>query len=743
MYISLSRDKSRGASVLAALVIVAVLGVVAAGLSYFRSASLGSSTSQQSLVAAAGATPPAGADTQQCNKGEVHLVTMTKGSKPHAEDKNVKCFIEQTAANGTKQMVKNPKLTGDDVKTCEAGQAEACVVKYCTGANITGTQDQCKVITCQGSTTSCLSETLKSTNAAAAAAQSIVGAQNTQGAAQAVQNFQQQGYVNGNDILKDALANQQDQTSQALAGTPNMATGGAVSSDTQSLLDQQSNIQAANQQLALNSGTNSDVTDPLAPTCPDGPTGGCAAVADNQTQADVLRQNGYTCTPDGSTGSFECTKEPTASTTTPPPSADPNCPNGQQGACGAAVSTKAEADALTAKGYSCIPESGGYSCNRDPQRSPTQSQTTIPPTQQPCTSNCPPGNTNNGNNGNNGNGNNGNNGNGGNGNNGSGGAGLGSGLGGGSGSGLMSGLGSLLGGLAKGMGLTGSGTPAAGNTVPQAPGTCNTQYMCSGSTLYYRNNQCVDQPMQYCQYGCNGTNTCATQQQNQYGIGTDGQPCTQPPTQPPASTCTTGTWKSVSVTNNGCTTGWQCVPSGTGAPTAQLSCQPQTVDVGMSVAFSFACGNSTSSTGGGFYTGGALSGATTTLISHLPSGTNTATFTLGCIYTPTNGTQLTTSAQCSVNVNNPTIVLVANPSSVTSGASSAIGWVTTGMQSCVISSPTLPDFTLANASSTSVNGVATTTALTASTTVFALNCQTLGGGTKMATTSVTTYVATL
>ena len=288
------------------------------------------------------------------------------------------------------------------------------------------------------------------------------------------------------------------------------------------------------------------------------------------------------------------------------------------------------------------------------------------------------------------------------------------------------------------MGLGGSGTPAAGNTTPQAPGTCNTQYMCSGSTLYYRNNQCVDQAMQYCQYGClSGGTSCSTQQQNQYGTGTDGQPCSQPPTQPAASVCNTGTWQPVSATGNSCTTGWQCVPTNsTTAPTAQLSCQPQVADVGMSVAISFACGNATSATGGGFSTNGALSGATSTIITTPPAGTNTATYTLSCVNTPSTGTPQTTGAQCNVTINKPSIVLVANPSVVTSGSATAIGWVTTGMSSCVVSSPTLPDFTAANAGFTNVNGVATTSALTASSTVFALNCQTLGGGTRVATTSV-------
>ncbi|MBI5470382.1 hypothetical protein HY968_03655 [Candidatus Kaiserbacteria bacterium] len=49
-----------------------------------------------------------------------------------------------------------------------------------------------------------------------------------------------------------------------------------------------------------------------------------------------------------------------------------------------------------------------------------------------------------------------------------------------------------------------------------------------------------------------------------YGIGTDGQSCTQPPAQP-TSACANGTWRATSGIN-GCTTGWQCVPNAPATP---------------------------------------------------------------------------------------------------------------------------------------------------------------------------------
>jgi hypothetical protein len=352
------------------------------------------------------------------------------------------------------------------------------------------------------------------------------------------------------------------------------------------------------------------------------------------------------------------------------------------------------------------------------------------------------------------------------------------------------------------------------NNTPQSPfgGACNTRYVCSGNTLYYQSTnpygmgvnpysgynpyggypayppvvgagQCMTQPVQQCQYGCqqpygagttgaqstlggimaglqivsalssifggsNNNNSnlannnlpsqCATspqqsQQQSPYGTGTNGQQCYQPPPQPDPSQCTSGSWQPTSAQQNGCTTGWQCVPgngSAGGTPTAQLSCQPQIADVGMPISFSFACGNASGSTGTGFSTGGALSGSATTSAPNPPSGQNTVTYTLTCIKLG-----VTASSQCQVQLNKAGIVLVTNPKNVNGNETSLIGWITSGMQSCVISSPDQQDFTARNAGNTSVNGAATTSPITGNTR-FRLDCQTLSGGTKSATTTV-------
>lgn len=150
----------------------------------------------------------------------------------------------------------------------------------------------------------------------------------------------------------------------------------------------------------------------------------------------------------------------------------------------------------------------------------------------------------------------------------------------------------------------------------------------------------------------------------------------------------------------------------------------------MSIAISYTCGNADGSAGLGFDTANAISGSTSTVITTPPQGTNTATFGVQCRHQG-----LTANAQCSIQVGRASIVLVATPRTVAPQASSTIGWVTSGMQSCVISSPTLSDFTTRNATNTSVSGAAITPPL-ATTTDFVLGCTTVGGSARQATTTV-------
>ncbi len=85
--------------------------------------------------------------------------------------------------------------------------------------------------------------------------------------------------------------------------------------------------------------------------------------------------------------------------------------------------------------------------------------------------------------------------------------------------------------------------------------------------------------------------------------------------------------------------------------------------------------------------------------------------------------------------------MVANPKEIAVNATSTIGWVTKGMQTCTISSPDAPagspleDFNDENKDITNVSGIAITPPLTEDT-EFALSCTTKSGQIKSATVKV-------
>ncbi|MDO8514420.1 MAG: hypothetical protein Q7S50_02660 [bacterium] len=215
---------------------------------------------------------------------------------------------------------------------------------------------------------------------------------------------------------------------------------------------------------------------------------------------------------------------------------------------------------------------------------------------------------------------------------------------------------------------------------------------------------------------------------------TGGQCQSQPPPPNPEN-CSVGSWRP---TYNGpCIVGWQCVPNNSTTLKAEISCQPKVADVGMTIAIAYSCSSGIASSKS-FKVTTQPAGSATTTVANPPSGTNTATYMLTCTEKAPPGQgrpDRTAGAQCSVQVNRPSIVLVANPRSVQQNSTSLIGWTTSGMQTCVISSPDQPDFTARNSSNTSVNGTATTSPITADTR-FLLHCETIPGGTKDATTTV-------
>ena len=692
MYMPQWRIRSRGASVLAALVIVAVLGAVAMTLQYAKVTTFAKMSQGQTALANMGpggvpstqpvaesgsvltcAKPDAKGETktaseeseidETCLPGQVHTIDQTRSgaTAATAQDKIANCYTQpppnqtsQTAAQ-KKECILNQAEKANPA--CAVAQPDKCVVRYCPPASLIKTAGACIVIKCSGGTTSCLKDSMATLQVGQSGPTDLLATALYYDPHTAVVTVKPDGAANGSEFLTQALTD--TGRTEVAAVLPTYEDENRSIAELRQLA---STVEKGTEPPCYSDGgcvptfsPNTDLSKVATIQPPDGGETGCG-----QPVCDF--------------GGGGDTKDPSkpADPSAPKPSAQGPCPNGKpvasDGSCSGPISTF-----------------------------------TQPAKQQPGASN--PANQSGANNN------------------------------------WLTQLGSFTSGFMKG--LTGMGGPSvnpqgqapAGNTTPQAPGTCSTSYVCGNNTLYYQQNNCVQQPMQQCQYGCSaGATSCSPSPQSQspYGVGSNGQACPQPQTQPAASSCTTGTWQPQST--NGCSnTSWQCVPgtSGGAQPVAQLSCQPQIADVGMSVAIAFGCQNATSAVGNGFDTSGSTSGSATAVIASPPVGANTANYALTC----SNQTQQTASAQCSVQINKPTIVIVTNPSTVPSGSAATIGWVTTGMKSCVISSPNLPEFTAANVSNTSANGVATTPPLT-TTANFLLHCQTLGGGIKDATTSL-------
>jgi hypothetical protein len=296
-------------------------------------------------------------------------------------------------------------------------------------------------------------------------------------------------------------------------------------------------------------------------------------------------------------------------------------------------------------------------------------------------------------------------------------------------------LGSLLGALGKML------------NQPQQPQKQPAQACSTDPNIYAQQQQQYQQQLDQYNYQMQQYNYQVQQNQyNSYYYGTNypappmptqPSPCTpsndrqcasQPP-QPDAASCSVGTWRAAY--SGSCITNWQCVPNQNATTSAEISCAPDIVDVGSTLAISYSCAAGTAS-GSGFSVTSQPSGTASTTIANPPDGANTATYTLTC----TNQGQ-TSSARCSVEINRSSIILVANPKSVKRGEQSLIGWITSGMQSCIVSSPDQGDFTTRNAPNTSANGTALTSPVTGDA-GFVLTCQTFAGSIRQATTTVTT-----
>ena len=695
---------SRGASILAALFFVGILGVIAFTLQILNPPSriVSLTADPQSQVAQAAAPgsckPSTGKDP--CNPGEVHTVDMSKGSAQCTQEKGVKCWVKNTQG----QMVPGPDASNP---ACRDSSKTTCVVRYCPPSAVSTIinlkEGTCIVIQCTQGTSAneCLKNNFNSAQAAStptaysAFANSLVPQHNAGQVTMDVSPYS----VNGSEILTNTynqtgqtgnLQTVQAQLSQNQAQLNNVqqqlnncafSGDGCNPTTVQNLQNQQANLQAQNYQLQWQMDALSKQQAQIIP-----PTTG-PGTYDPGTKGAITSAPGATC--------------------------DANF-------CGATPRDAAHQADLERRGYSCwgngsatycvapLTSQGGGVGQTFPQQQLLSGYQPLRPAQQSPWYQ----------------------------------------------------LGRMIGSLFSGS-LT-------GNSQQQtACATNRDQYDQQIQQYQYQQQQYNYQMQQY--------NYQQQQQyyQQQYGYSnysystaTPPPPPTQPPQpcynnanptqcsaspqQPSSAQCTNGTWKPTTAAGNGCVSGWQCVPKalstggtgGTGTttentqqakpqtPTAQISCQPQFIDVGMKLAISFACQNALMSSGHGFDTEGQLSGSTEVIVAKPALTRNTATYSLTC----TNG-GITSGAECSVQVSKPAIILVVNPARVQQGEPSAIGWVTSGMHSCVVSSPQMTDFTAKNANNTDVNGVALTPSITMPTDIF-LRCTTLGGATRTATTTI-------
>lgn len=304
---------------------------------------------------------------------------------------------------------------------------------------------------------------------------------------------------------------------------------------------------------------------------------------------------------------------------------------------------------------------------------------------------------------------------------------------------------SLLSGMMRGF----AGALGASQSQSTGPAqTCPTDPQAYAQYQQQYNQQLQQYNYQLQQYNYQMQNSYDSSYYSSYPPPTPPQPCqrggagqcpTLPP-QPAASTCPNGKWRQMTTAQGAesrttavCPV-WQCVAASETTPTAQISCSPSVAEKGSTVAISYTCTNSKSSTGYGFTTGGQVSGSTSTVLVDPPENAAGINYAIRC----ENGS-LSAGAQCSVQIAKISISLRAEPQQTPVGKSALIGWVTTGMESCVVSSPGQSDFTDRNANSKKTTGIATTSPIT-QTTDFYLNCKTVSGSTREEKITVEAYL---
>jgi hypothetical protein len=169
---------------------------------------------------------------------------------------------------------------------------------------------------------------------------------------------------------------------------------------------------------------------------------------------------------------------------------------------------------------------------------------------------------------------------------------------------------------------------------------------------------------------------------------------------------------------------------------AELSCAPAIQEIGKPISLSWTCRNAntsgTASVGEGFNTNGAASGTISDM-----TATSTATTTLSSMHfglTCKKGGE-TKQASCELQTVRPFLILVAVPSSVVSGATANIAWVTGGMRNtndaCALRSSGDATFMKQG-----VNGVAESHTI-ATSTIFTMRCTSAAGYSHETSVTVT------
>src|SRR3989344_3051251 len=168
------------------------------------------------------------------------------------------------------------------------------------------------------------------------------------------------------------------------------------------------------------------------------------------------------------------------------------------------------------------------------------------------------------------------------------------------------------------------------------------------------------------------------------------------------------------------------------APTATLSADPTTINLGQSSTLTWSSTNATSCTGTGFTAGGSSGSRSTGILN--PPGT----FNYQVACTGAGGTSA--PAFASVEVLSPNVAISASPTRVQAGTNSQISWSASGVKSCAV---TGPSGTLASGNADVSHNFAIgspRSTLISSQSIFTITCETNGAP---ATKSVTVNVVSI